>query len=143
MKKAFLTLAAAATVFAAVPAAQAHETTVSSIDNQDDYSVKALLLDEIGVIPSKGEVEFTFDYNPSLGNEIRYYLRDDDKAGMTLKIYNDENRQVATAKTSKTNNYYVNQSFRPPSKYIGKYRVIIVPNDGGSGYRYQLSARAF
>lgn len=145
LKKALLTLAAAATVFAAVPAAsaQTHDATVSAIDNQDDYSVKALLLDEAGWIPSSGEVEFTFDYDPSLGNQIRYYLKDDDKVGMTIKIYNDQNRQVATAKTSKANGYFVNKSFRPSSKYVGYYRVIVVPNNGGSGHSYQLSVRAF
>ncbi|UHA72164.1 hypothetical protein [Paenibacillus sp. 481] len=146
MKTRLLCFVALATMLTAIPVsalAPLDSKPIRSSVQKEDIRIQALLIKEVGFIPSHGEVQLEFYYNHTFGNEIRYTLRDENRAGMTIKIYNQDNKQVATAKTTKFNNYFVNRTFRPPSSYDGKYRLIIVPDDGGSGYKYDIGIRAF
>ncbi|MDG0875581.1 hypothetical protein L3476_05185 [Paenibacillus thiaminolyticus] len=140
MRKVLLTLTALTLFAVPVLSASAQPRTIqneavpvfSTMDRLD------IVEDEI---PDEGEYKGSFYYEPSFGNEIRYHLWDKDGVGMTIKIYNENNKQVAIGKTTKTKNR-ITKSFRP-GKYTGFYRYIIVPNDGGSGYQFEFSSRAF
>ncbi|MBN3527494.1 hypothetical protein [Paenibacillus apiarius] len=144
MKKLLLTLTAVATILAAIPvSASAQPSAITDDFSVTEYSTMEELDKVDDVMPDEGEFKGSFYYEPSYGNEIRFHLNDTDNVGMTIKIYNEDNKQVSTGKTTKGNKFRLTKSFRPSKSYKGFYRYIIVPKDGGSGHKFEFAARAF
>ncbi|MCG7406361.1 hypothetical protein MH117_02955 [Paenibacillus sp. ACRRX] len=93
-----------------------------------------------GVLPSSGEVEYSFTYNKSDGANFRIYLGDDNKKGMKLVVYDPDNNEFASGKTNAGNNWRVLLDTKP--KKEGDYTIKIVSNDGDGGWDYSYSSAA-
>lgn len=107
-----------------------------------DITIQKEYFDESSYLDNDAETEITFNYEVSHGSTIRYWLLDEDKVGMTVKIYDASNKLVATGQTSSSNNWRVLSTFTPASK-DQTYLVRVVSNTGAGYEPYELSVRAY
>lgn len=150
MNKKWLVLMTAVTSLLLVPTAGFASEAKSPLSMQElrstsgigDITIQKLYFDESSYLDYEGETESTFNYEVKDGSTIRYWLLDEDKVGMTVKIYDASNKVVATGQTSSSNNWRVLSTFTPASK-DQTYLVRVVSNTGGGDEPYELSVRAY
>ncbi|RAU96863.1 hypothetical protein [Paenibacillus sp. YN15] len=148
-KKTFITLASVISLVAtlpttgfAAPVSAENYAKAIALPGFGDVSIQQILLSESGYLPYDGEVEYTFDYETTYGNTIRYYLSDDENVGLTIKIYDASNSLVASGHTESGNSWQVLNTFTPASSNQ-TYTVRIVSDDGDGFYGYSVAVRAY
>lgn len=120
-----------------------------TIQGFGDVTAQELIHSEDMYMDSQGEIDFNASYETTMGNTLRYYLRDEGKKGMTIKIYYaDEDYNITTlyasGTTSSSNNWMFVKEISAPSKNTN-FVVRIISKDGSGGYNYgfQSAIRAF
>ncbi|MFE5324423.1 hypothetical protein ACFQ88_37875 [Paenibacillus sp. NPDC056579] len=146
MKK--LLILTTALALSAVPAtgfAQANTYAAGNpVNGSGQITILELMLNRSGTLPSNGEKEYTFSYDPSYGSTIRYYLEDTNHKGMSIYIYNSSNRLVASGHTGASNNWQFLNTFSPAQVYDDFTVTIVSDNgNGGTDYGYNVAVRAY
>lgn len=155
MKKKLFAFVSAVALLAAIPTTgfaapvKQHVTIqdvsdAKSIQGFGDVTILELMLNTSGVLDSDGEKEYTFDYEATYGNTIRYYLSDDNQNGMSIKIYDSGNNLVASGHTDSGNGWQYLNTFTPAAKdQTFTVRIVSDDGDGGGSYPFSVAVRAF
>lgn len=128
---------------------QAEFNGVKYIPGFGDVTIQEVIHTKNGLIEKDGENDYYAGYSTSMGDTIRFYLKDTNQKGMTIKIYYvdaDDNitSLFASGTTSSSNNWMVLQE-TPAPKNDANFLVRIISNDGDGGYEYPFESaiRAF